>query len=49
MTYLRTHHRTIILALAIATIFAAIDLYVCNVSSYLAGGLLACWIIEGRK
>jgi len=49
VTYLRTHYRAIILALAIAGAFALIDQYVINASSYLCGFLLAGVIIEGRK
>ena len=40
--------KNIILALLGATIFAAVDLYVVNVSSYVAGGLLVYVIAEGR-
>ena len=40
--------RNIILSLLGATIFAAVDLYVVNVSSYVAGGLLVYVIAEGR-
>ncbi|NLW90976.1 MAG: hypothetical protein GXY34_05185 [Syntrophomonadaceae bacterium] len=41
IAYLRNHYRTIIIALLIATVFAALDLYVINLSSYVCGFLLA--------
>jgi len=40
--------KTILLALAIATIFAAADQYVMNLSSYLVGGMFAYWWVEIR-
>lgn len=40
--------RNIILALLGATVFAAVDLYLANVSSYVAGGLLVYVILERR-
>jgi len=40
---------TIMLALAIAWLFAVADLYYCNVSVYVCGGLLAIDILERRK
>ena len=40
--------RRILLALAGATIFAAVDLYVVNVSSYVAGFLLVL-VLTGRR
>jgi len=40
--------RNIILALVAAAVFAAVDLYLINVSSYVAGGLLVYVILEGR-
>lgn len=49
MTYLRAHYKTIILALAIATVFATVDLYVLNVSSYVCGFLLAGVLLERKK
>lgn len=44
-----TRRRNIAVALLFAGVFAAVDLYVCNVSSYLAGALLAYLILEGRQ
>ena len=49
MIWLQNHLKTIFVALAIAAAFAAIDLYVINLSSYLCGGLLAGLICEIRK
>ena len=39
----------ILAALSFATVFAVIDLYLVNLSSYVAGGLLAWVILEGRN
>ena len=48
IAYIRNHHRTILVALLIATGFAALDLYVVNVSSYVCGFLLAGIWVELR-
>ena len=39
----------VIMSLFFAIIFAAVDLYVVNLSSYVAGGLLAWVILERRR
>jgi len=49
MTYLQRHYKTVIIALAIAAIFALIDQYIMNASSYLCGALLAGVLIEKKK
>ena len=49
IAYIRNHPNTILIALLIATGFAALDLYVVNVSSYVCGALLAGIWVEIRK
>lgn len=41
--------RKIILALAGSAVFAAVDLYLINLSSYVAGFLLVLVLVEGRR
>jgi len=49
MTFIRSHYRTIALALMIAGAFALIDQYILNASSYLCGALLAWVLIELKR
>lgn len=38
----------VIMSLFFAVVFAVVDLYIVNLSSYVAGGLLAWLVLEGR-
>lgn len=38
----------VIMSLFFAIMFAVVDLYLVNLSSYVAGGLLAWLVLEGR-